>query len=135
MISDMVAIRTHLLAQPAVTNVFGTRIWVGSGEPPTEAGYKPSAGAALVINRTSIESDANRASYSNRYQFKIYAATPAACDAAFRALVEAFNLAATGTIMRAMLDSGGQVLQEPDSRWIFSLSFWRVLVRDTTLTS
>lgn len=133
MIDDIGTITTHLLAQAGLTAQTSTRIWGGLMEPPVEAGYTPSVGGAVVFNRLPSRFAAHEEHkvLDNSYAFKTYGATPYAADVVYRALLDAFLGDQNYKLMNVDLETGGQLMTEPDTGWHFVLSVWRLMVRQT----
>lgn len=119
------AVRDYLLTNGALVALTSTRIYAAKDTPPT--GYTPATtGAAICLKVAGGSPDYSGALISPRIQFKCYAATEVAAQALFSALYGALHEQAGGEVRWAMCETLGQIIPEPDTGWLFALSYFRV---------
>jgi len=117
------ALTTFLLAQPGLTAVSGRRIYASIALPK---GYVPEHGPALLFSPRGGGQDYTSLVLSVSYQCRSYGLTAAEARRLDRALYDALNEAQSCPIKLARMEAIGQLLQEPDTRWPFVLSFYQV---------
>jgi hypothetical protein len=130
MVDGLQIVRTFLLANSALTDLIGTRLWAGETEPPHAASYQPADGAAVVFTRTGGTQSEQNDLLTERYQFKCYGATPYDADTTARVLDDALGYRGSNLILGAVRESAANLLREPDTNWPFALAFYRVQVRN-----
>lgn len=119
-------LRTMLTAAAGITTAFGSRVYAETLTPPP--GYQPSVGKALCFGRRgAVPAGENDGLMRESFQFKCYGATPVDAQAGFRALFDALNFGRSLYVKGAVLEGGGETLQEPDSGWNFVLAYFLVL--------
>ncbi len=123
MIDVPLAIRTYLVAQPSLTALTGQRIWAERAVPP--AGYVPAQGGAIAYRlrggNVTYETLINPS-----VQFKCYGADEAVAQSVYRALVDVLHEPTGNRVFKQSLcEVLGQTLDEPDTGWVFVLTFFR----------
>lgn len=123
---DVEAVLTeYLLDQAGLTVLTGQRIHASLYLPK---GYEPSQGPALIFNIRAGSQDYSSAVFQPSIQFRAYAKTQAEAKAVDRALYDVLNDKDCYPIKMARLEVMGQLLEEPDTRWPYVLSFYRLFV-------
>lgn len=123
MLDTDAALTGFLLAQPGLTAVAGQRIHASLYYPK---GYEPADGPLLLFNPRGGGQDYTSLVLSPSYQFRSFGATQKEARQLDRALYDALNDAQCYPIKMARMEAIGQLLQEPDTRWPFVLSFYRI---------
>lgn len=121
------AVRDYLLTVSAITSLTGQRIYAARDVPPP--GYEPSEGRALVFKtRGGLINTTHRSAHiSPSLQFKCYGLTEADAMDLYMALVDALHDSRPGAIMYAGVETLGQPLEEPDTRWRYVLVFFKLI--------
>lgn len=117
------ALTQFLLSQPSLTTVAGRRIHASMSWPK---GYAPEQGPLLLFNVRGGGQDYTSLVLQPSYQFRSFGLTEAEARRLDRALYDALNDAQCFPIKMARLESIGQLFEEPDTRWPFVLSFYRI---------
>jgi len=118
-------IRAYLVAQAGILALTSTRVYASPYLPP---GYQPSDGSALLLSLRGGGQDYSSRVLEASLYVRSYAATATAARTLDRAVYDAFNDVRSSTIKWARLETPGQLLQEPETGWVFVLSAYRVLV-------
>lgn len=114
-----------LVADTALTAAISTRLWAEVNTPPESAHYKPSQGAAIAFKSAGGGIEASGRVLRNRWQFKVYGADPYIIRTAYLALVDAlYDTRGRGGILTSSLEVVGTMLAEPDTNWLFMLTFF-----------
>jgi hypothetical protein len=117
-------IRAYLLTVSAITALTSTRIYVSAAFVAPK-GYHPTQGGAIVFKMRGGESAVRNSHVHPSMQFKCYGLTELAASALGRALYDAFNDVGNQYFKSAEVEVLGQLLEEPDTGWVFDLSFYR----------
>lgn len=121
-------IRDYLITVDGLTDLTGTgRIWAGRDFPI--AGYQPSDGNAVVFKARDQGPDYDDAVLIVPIQAKCYGTSEIGATTCYRALYDALQNAATSTILHAESDGGGQILEEPETGWLFVLAYFLVVLK------
>ena len=127
MIDTASVIRDYLLSDTALAALVGERIWAERVVPP--AGYTPSVGPSIVFRNRGGQVLAQGSVVAPSVQFKCYApadSLPAEvnANAVYRALYDAIERDGGGYgVKSCTVEVLGQTLSEPDTGWIFVLTF------------
>lgn len=62
-------------------------------------------------------------------QFKCYGTDELAAWGVYRVLFDVLQNGAGAGVLHAESETMGELLEEPETKWHFVLSFWRVMVR------
>lgn len=119
-----------LAADTALTAAISTRLWAESNTPPESAHYKPSQGAAIVFKSAGGGMEASDTVLRSRWQFKVYGPDVYTIRTAYLALVDALHdVRGRGGISTSLLEVPGTMLAEPDSGWLFMLTFFETRMK------
>lgn len=127
MIDVAAATRTYLLSKPAITAVFGTRIYAETDYP--EVDYTPSDGPALCFKSRGGSMDTEQdVILTPSMQFKCFGIDEETANEGYRALFDALNGDQGSTVRWSRCEVLGQVLRETAERteWIYVLTFFRL---------
>lgn len=117
-------VREQLAAHATLASLAGSRIYVGRDLP---AGYTPADGPAVLARANGGTPD-----YANTIrpslQVRCYGLTEGAVREVSRAVFDALHDLRSGRIVNAQCDILGQSLSEPDTGWLFELSYYRLQV-------
>lgn len=116
-------IRDYLLTVPAITALTSTRIHAGRDIPPKR--YSPTDGACIVFKMRGGQAIAMNSHMNPSVQFKCYGLTESLASALGRALFDAFNTGGNQYFKSVEVEVLGQILDEPNTEWVFDLSFYR----------
>jgi hypothetical protein len=124
LIDPLSTIRTHLLAQTALTALVVDRIYAGVVYPPAEY---VAGDYAITLNSRGGQVGYDRLLLSESYTFKCYGATELAAMTLYRTLVDVLDDSSAGAIRYASLEISGYPLREPEPvNWPFVLCYFRV---------
>ena len=112
--------------QIGVTVLAGSRIYAERVVPPTD--YQPSDGPCLCFKRRGGPIDYTGEVLAPSFQFKCYGATEYDANGLYRALYDALNYPQDARVKAAEIEAQGEVLEEPDTDWIFVLCFYSVMI-------
>lgn len=119
-----------LTANSDLHDLVGARIWAEYNTPPEAAHYKPSQGAGMVFKGAGGGMEAADTVLRSRWQFKVYGADSYVIRAAYLALVTALHdVRGRGGISSSSLEVPGTMLAEPDSGWLFMLTFFETRMK------
>ncbi len=126
MIDAAVVIQTYLLANAPLVTLVGTRIYPERNVPPP--GYKPSDGGCVVFRARGGQALAQGSVLAPSVQFKCYGMDEPTANAVYRALYDAIErndgLSGGGNgVKSCTIEALGQTLSEPDTGWLFVLTF------------
>lgn len=121
------AVRNYLTTVAPVTALTGSRIYASRNVPPP--GYQPSQGSAITFQVRGGFTDYAGSHLSPSLQFKCYGINEVAANALYGVLYDAFRGHAGDTIKSVQVEVLGQTLEEPQTGWIFVLSFFRFWMR------
>lgn len=122
-------VRAYLLTDATLVGLIGSRLYAGRDVPPV--GYKPDDGACITFKVRGGGPDYDDALLNPSVQLKCYAESEAEAWALYRALYDHLHNAHTASILHAESDALGQLLEEPDTKWIFVLTFFTVMVKQS----
>lgn len=135
MTNDSRTVRDFLLSQPSLIALTGQRVWAEADTPP--AGYKPSDGPAICFKRRGGGTDYEAVNLFPSFQFKIYGADgatgqttspEASADTVYRTLFDVFNQTFGYQIKSAEIESLGNTLIEPNTKWVYILCYYKLQV-------
>jgi hypothetical protein len=131
MIDAAKTLRDYLLTQTALTTLNGTRLWAEVNEPPEEAHYKPTQGAAIVFKSAGGPGlEAGDTVLAVRWQFKVYGVDVYGIRNTYLALTDVLHdVRAKGGILSSSQETPGTMLQEPDTQWLFCLTYFQTRMR------
>ncbi len=118
------ALLEYLQAQPSLVALVGRRIWAEATNPA--AGYKPTQGAALCFAVRGGGPDYSDALLVPRVQFQCYGRDEDQAQALYRALYSVLHGTGGGAVQYARCDALGQQLADPETGWLFVLTYFRV---------
>jgi hypothetical protein len=128
MIDTATVIRDYLLADTALVALVGERIWAERVVPPP--GYTPSVGPSIVFRTRGGQVLAQGSVVAPSVQFKCYGGASGSApaelnaNAVYRALYDAIERDGGGHgVKSCTVEVLGQTLSEPDTGWIFVLTF------------
>lgn len=127
MIDALQAIRDFLLADAALTALVSTRVFAGRDVPPR--GVQPGDGALITFRIRGGAPDYENALLWPSVQIKCYGATEYTAEAVYRTLYDALQCARGEQVLHAELETLGGQLEEPETGWFFTVSYWRLLIR------
>lgn len=113
------SVRAFLVAQPAMRQTFGQRVYA-SIDPP--AGYTPTVGPACVF---VLRGGALDDIWTPTGDFLVYGASEAHARAADRTLVTTLHGARSPGIHMARCVSAGSLVQNPETGWIAIQSLYQ----------
>lgn len=119
-------LRDFLIADATLTALIGARIYAERTEPPE--GYKPGVDGGCVCFQMSGSVDYSNAFQSGRVQFKCYGKDEVAANQVYRALYDALNRRSGQYVRWAINQTLGQTLREPDTKWVFVLTYFIVWI-------
>lgn len=115
----------YLQSQATLTALTSTRIWAETNEPPP--GYEPADGAGICFKtRGGPGFDEEDAILTPSFQFKVYGLTRTLSRACYRELCNVLHSNRGARILMGNLEAPGEILQEPDTDWYFTLCFFTV---------
>jgi hypothetical protein len=118
-------LRDFLAANAGLTALVGTRIYAERTEPPE--GYKPGQGSCVCFS-ISGSVDYSDAFQNCRVQFKCYGKDEVEANQVYRALYDALNRQSGQYVRWAINQTLGQTLREPDTKWVFVLTYFSVWI-------
>lgn len=119
-----------LTADPDLHDAISTRLWAESNTPPADAHYKPSQGAAIAFKSAGGGIEASDVVLRSRWQFKVYGPDVYTIRTAYLALVDALHdTRGRGGISTSSLEVPGTMLAEPDTGWLFMLTFFETRMK------
>ena len=128
MIDVNAKVLTLLEADTALVTLCGDRIYAGRDVP--REGYNPGDGSAITFRvRGGLGFDEENALTTPSFQFKCYGSTELNAQTCYRALVDALHNGSSTDVLRGILESPGQLLEEPGTEWPFVLAFFTVHIR------
>lgn len=127
MIDVNIKVLEHLAANAPLCALTGNRIYAGRDTPPP--GYDPSQGNAICFTSRGGNPDYPDALLIVSFQFKCYAPSELDAFTLYRTLYDALHTQTSDFILHAESETFGQVLEEPDTNWIFALAFFSVMLR------
>lgn len=127
MIDALKTIRDFLLADTTLAALVSTRVFAGRDVPPR--GYVPGDGALITFRIRGGAPDYEDALLRPSVQIKCYGATEYAAETAYRALYDALQGGRGEQVLHAELETLGGQLEESETGWFFTVSFWRMLIR------
>ena len=125
MIDIEATLRAHLLTVPDLAAKVGARIYCGPDLPP---GYTLADGAAILLAARGGPQHYSSGLFTASVQFRCYASGSVAVRELDGALYDALNDEQFGVVRMARLDDYPQLLTEPETDWMFSLSFYTVTI-------
>lgn len=120
-------LRDYLAANAGVSALTGGRIYAERSYPPR--GVTPSAGNLLVFKARGGSVAYHSQQVMPSFQFKCYAGTELAANTLYRALFEALQDMHSGVFLHGECEVLGQTLEEPETEWVFVLTYFRFAVR------
>jgi hypothetical protein len=130
-------IRDNLLAIGPLYALTAGRIYGGRDEPPP--GWKPADGDCLCFKvRGGPGPDYDDALLTVSIQCKYYpgvmksaAGAEARAWAGYRALYTGLHNLASGTILNAQSEVVGQILEQPETGWLYVLAHFIAMIRQS----
>jgi hypothetical protein len=113
--------------QAPILTTFSTRIW-GDAEQP-KAGYVPANGPAICFKVRGGRDGDPGVLLDPSFQFKIYGNSEVIARGAARTLHDNFEAFANKDILAVRRETLPVTLQEPETDWIYCLTFYQVMVR------
>lgn len=129
MIDAPLLIRNYLTSKAALTARVGPRIYAERDVPPPA--YKPGDGDAIAFKIRGGRADYEDALLNPSVQFKVYSTSEASAWVTYRALHDALHNGYSATVLHAEEEGVGQCLEEPDTDWVFVLSFFTIMLRQS----
>lgn len=123
MIDTLATLRTFLASQTALTTLTSTRLYAGRTYPPPD--YTPGQ-YALCFNGRGGSIDYASRLISESFTFKCYGADELTAMTLYRTLVDVLHDKNSGNLRSAELEVLDYPLQEPDTGWHYTLTFFRV---------
>lgn len=120
---------TRAFLLPLLFGLCGERLYVGRDDPPPD--YQPDHGAAVTMRVRGGQPGYEDEIYNLSWQVKCYGLDARAAYDCYRALHDALQGASTAAILHAEEEVAGQTLEEPDTGWFFTLSYWSIQLRNT----
>lgn len=116
-------IRALLVSKPAITAIFGNRVYAARSLP---VGYMPDQGPALLFNVRGGGQEYSSQAYAPSVQIRVYAATEGAARQASRAVYDAINDVQARGFAYIRMESGTlpTLLDEPVTNWPYVLSYY-----------
>lgn len=122
-------LRDLLLSKADLTALTGARIYAETDFPAK--GYTPANGPAVTFRiRGGGQETQQNALLSLSVQFKCYGADEVKANQCYRALHDVLDQARSGTVCWAEMETPGQTLREPETGWVFVLTFYRVVMNN-----
>lgn len=128
MIDVEATILEYLKTQPGLTALTNDRIHASLYFPKE---YKPAEGQGLLFNVRGGDQDYTSLVLRPSVQFRSYGATPALARELDLALYGVLNDKSYCQIKIARLESIGQPLQDPATRWPYVLTFYRFFISNS----
>ena len=130
MINTPLLIRDYLSAQGAITTLTSTRLFAERDTPPKT--YRIEDGAAITFKIRGGGPDYTGIILQPSVQFKCYDSTESKAYTLYRALHDALHDAqpSGSMIMIAREEVHGQTLLELETEWPFTLSFYRIRLKN-----
>lgn len=127
MIDTLDAIRNFLLKRPNVFALTGDRIYAGRNVPPV--GYKPSDGQAIAFRTRGGSPEYDDGVVRQSVQIKCYGDTEVEANALYRAVYDDVHNGHSAVVRYATIEQLGSTLEEPDTDWVFVLTFFNFMIR------
>lgn len=127
MIDAHAVILEYLEAQAGLVGLTDSRIYAGRDTPPV--GYKPDDGVCVTFRVRGGNPDYEDALLIPSVQFKCYASSEADAWALYRTLYDAVHNGNNAEVLHAESEVLGQLLEEPDTQWVFVLGFFVFMLR------
>lgn len=116
-------LRKFLVGQSALVALIGQRLYASQTLP---TGYTPQTGAALLFSVRGGPQDYSGKVLMPSYQFRGYAQDETLARKVGHALYDVLDGAKSGKMKMAVLEVVPILLTDPDTRWIYSLSFYKI---------
>lgn len=127
MIDAHAVILNYLESQADLLALTGSRIYAGRNVPPV--GYKPSDGNCVTFKVRGGGPDYEDALLNTSVQVKVYASSEVDAWALYNTLYDAVHNGRSASVLHAECEVLGQLLEEPDTQWIFVLGFFEFMLR------
>lgn len=127
MIDANAIVRAALL--PPLFALCGERIYTGRDDPPP--GYEPDQGPAITMRVRGGQPGYEDEVYALSWQVQCYGLDASTAYSCYRALHTALHGVSTAAILHAEEEVAGQTLEEEDTGWYFTLSYWSIVLRNT----
>jgi hypothetical protein len=118
-------LRDYLTTVGSLTAVATGGIYASPDLPP---GYTPANGPALLFGIRGGSLDYSAKTLTPSFQFRSFAATRAAAQQLDAALHEALEGAQWGRIKSAFRETPPQAVRDPETGWVYVLSFFRAFI-------
>jgi hypothetical protein len=118
-------LRDFLMDNETLTLLVGARIYAERTEPVE--GYKPEDGGCICF-QLSGEMDYSGGFQRRRVQFKCYGVDEVKANEVYRALHDALERQSGQYVRWAISQTLGQTLREPDTKWVFVLTYFTVWI-------
>ena len=124
MIDVDATLRAFLVSRATITSVGGQRIYASTDLP---AGYRAEQGPALLYTVQMTPGYASKL-LKGSATFRSYGADELSARQLDRALYDGIHDKVSSAVRAAHLQSGGQLLQDPNTGWYFVLSVYRLVI-------
>ena len=123
MVDTLQVLRAYLASKSVLTSQVSTRIYAGKVYPPEN--YTPGQ-KAICFNGRGGQIDYHSQTLRDSIQFKCYGADEVAAFGLYRSLVDVLHEGSGANIRTAALEIAGYPLQEPETDWHYTLSYFTV---------
>lgn len=127
MIDVLEEIRDFIKTKPAITAYTEDRIYAGRNVPPP--GYEPANGQAIAFRVRGGLPQYDDAVLGVSVQVKIYGETEVEANELYRVFYDQMHNSAGSVVRYAMCEQIGSTLSEPDTEWIFVLTYFGFVIR------
>lgn len=110
-----------------LVDLVGERVYAGRDVPPV--GYEPGDGPCVTFRARGGGPDYDDALMGASVQFKCYGADEVEAFEVYGALYDHLHNGRSSRLLHAECEVLGQLLEGPETGWVFVLGFFRVLVR------
>jgi hypothetical protein len=117
-------IRAWLVSKPVLTHVAGDHIYAAMDLP---IGYQAEDGPALLFTSQMTPSYPSKL-LKGSVTCRCYGTDEESARELERALYDGIHDKVSSSIKAAHLETGGQILQEPNTGWYFVLSIYRFVI-------
>ncbi len=134
MIDALFRLLAHLEADAPLVAFFGANIFAALDTPPE--GYQPTDGPCLVFKKRGGGQDESGRVQTVSFQFKSYQGLTAggqinaSANSGASTLWDALNYNPSYYVLGAQQEGQGADLIEPDTGWLYVLSFYRAQMRN-----
>lgn len=129
MIDVNAVIRSYLITSTDLLALVGSRVYAGRDVPPP--GYTPGDGDCVTFRVRGGSPDYDDALLNPSVQIKCYSTSELGAWTLYRTLYDHLHNGRGASILHAESETLGQLLEEPDTEWVFVLAFFLIQIRQS----